>query len=136
MKDWLLPTGLALIAWILWAFLPKLAARHIDPQSAMIYQVLGGLIIGLGVLINMKFKVEFNLPGFSYGLAIGLLGFFGALMYLVAASKGPLVLVAPLTAIYPLGVIILAFIFLGETVTLKQGAGIAFSMLSIYLITS
>ena len=136
MKEWLLPTGLALFAWMFWGFLPKLAARHINAQSAMIYQVLGGLVIGLAVLINLKFKVDFNVPGMLYGLAIGLLGFFGALMYLVAASKGPLVLVAPLTALYPLGVIILGFIFLDETVSLKQGIGIAFSMLSIYLISS
>lgn len=136
MKDWLLPASLTLLAWILWAFLPKLAARHIDPQSAMIYQVLGGLIIGLGVLINMKFKVEFNLPGFSYGLAIGLLGFFGALMYLVAVSKGPLALVAPITALYPVGAIILGLIFLGEAITAKQGLGIGLSLVAIYLIST
>ncbi len=136
MKDWFLPASLALLAWILWAFLPKLAARHIGPQSAMIYQVLGGLIIGMGVLINLKFKVEFNIPGFSYGLAIGLLGFFGALMYLVAVSKGPLALVAPITALYPVGAIILGLIFLGEAITTKQGLGIGLSLVAIYLIST
>lgn len=136
MKDWFLPASLALLAWILWAFLPKLAARYIGPQSAMIYQVLGGLIIGIGVLINLKFKVEFNIPGFSYGLAIGLLGFFGALMYLVAVSKGPLALVAPITALYPVGAIILGLIFLGEAITAKQGLGIGLSLVAIYLIST
>ena len=136
MKDWVLPSGLALLAWMGWGFLPKLAARHINAQSAMIYQVLGGMLIGLAVLINLKFKVEYNLPGLVYGLAIGLLGFFGALMYLVAASKGPLALVAPLTALYPLGAIILSIIFLNESINIKQGFGIAFSLISIILITS
>jgi len=136
MKDWLLPTGLALFAWIFWGFLPKLAARHINAQSAMIYQVLGGLVIGLAVLINLKFKVDFNLPGALYGLAIGLLGFFGALMYLIAASKGPLTLVAPITALYPMGVILLSFLILGEAITTKQGIGIGLSLVSIYLIST
>jgi transporter family protein len=136
MREWLLPSGLALLAWMGWGFLPKLAARHINAQSAMIYQVLGGLVIGLAVLINLNFKVDFNIPGMVYGLAIGLLGFFGALMYLVAASKGPLVLVAPLTSLYPIGVIVLGFLILGETVTTKQGIGIGLSMLAIYLISS
>ena len=136
MKDWLLPTGLALFAWIFWGFLPKLAARHINAQSAMIYQVLGGLIIGLGVLIQMKFKVQFNIPGFAYGLAIGLLGFFGALMYLIAVSKGPLALVAPITALYPMGAILLSFLVLGETVTTRQGIGIGLSLVSMYLIST
>ncbi|MCJ7733225.1 MAG: DMT family transporter [Anaerolineales bacterium] len=136
MKNWLLPTILALFAWVFWGFFPKLAARHIGPQSAMIYQVLGGILIGLAVLINLKFKVEFNLPGFSYGLAIGLLGFFGALMYLVALSRGPLALVAPITAMYPVGAILLGLIFLGEPITIKQGMGIALSLVAIYLISS
>ena len=136
MKDWLIPTLLTLFAWIIWGFLPKLAARHIGPQSAMIYQVLGGIIIGIGVLINLRFKVEFNIPGFSYGLVIGLAGFFGAFMYLVAVSKGPLALVAPITAMYPVGAIILGLIFLGEAITTKQGIGIGLSLVAIFLIST
>lgn len=136
MKNWLLPTILALVAWIFWGFFPKLAARHIGPQSAMVYQVLGGIIIGVAVLINLKFKVEFNIPGFSYGLVIGLLGFFGALMYLLAVSKGPLALVAPITAMYPVGAILLGLIFLGEPITIKQGFGILLSIAALYLIST
>lgn len=136
MKDWLLPTGLTLFAWMFWGFLPKLAARHMNAQSVMVFQVLGGLVIGFAVLINLKFKVDFNVPGMLYGLAIGLLGFFGALMYLVALSKGPLSLVAPITAMYPLGAILLSFLILGESVTTKQGVGIGLSMVAIYLISS
>jgi len=90
----------------------------------------------LGVLIQMKFKVQFNIPGFAYGLAIGLLGFFGALMYLIAVSKGPLALVAPITALYPVGAILLSFLILGETVTTKQGIGIGLSLVSMYLIST
>ena len=136
MKEWLLPTGLTLFAWMFWGFLPKLAARHINAQSAMVYQVVGGLVIGLAVLINLKFKVDFNVPGMLYGLAIGLLGFFGALMYLVAVSKGPISLVAPITALYPIGIILLSFLVLGESITTKQGIGIGLSMVAIYLISS
>ena len=136
MKEWVLPTILTLLAWGLWAFLPKLAMRHIDPQSAIVYQALGGILVGLWVLITLKFRVEFNPPGFSYSLVIGLLGFFGAFMYLVAVSKGPLTLVAPITALYPMLAIILGFIFLNEAISLKQGIGIAMSLVSIYLIST
>lgn len=136
MKEWVLPTILTLLAWGVWAFLPKLATRHIDPQSAIVYQALGGILVGLWVLITLKFRVEFNPPGFSYSLVIGLLGFFGAFMYLVAVSKGPLTLVAPITALYPMLAIILGFIFLNEAISLKQGIGIAMSLVSIYLIST
>jgi transporter family protein len=136
MKDWVLPTILTLVAWGFWAFLPKIAIRYIDPQSAMVYQALGGVLVGLGVLISLKFKVQFNIPGFSYGLAIGLLGFFGAFMYLLAVSKGPLALVAPITALYPMLAIIMGMVFLNEAISLRQGFGIALSMVAIYLIST
>jgi transporter family protein len=136
MKDWVLPTILTLVAWGFWAFLPKIAIRYIDPQSAMVYQALGGVLVGLGVLISLKFKVQFNIPGFSYGLAIGLLGFFGAFMYLLAVSKGPLALVAPITALYPMLAIIMSLVFLNEAISLRQGFGIALSMVAIYLIST
>jgi transporter family protein len=136
MKDWVLPTILTLVAWGFWAFLPKIAIRYIDPQSAMVYQALGGVLVGLGVLISLKFKVQFNIPGFSYGLAIGLLGFFGAFMYLLAVSKGPLALVAPITALYPMLAIIMGMVFLNEAISLRQGFGIALSLVAIYLIST
>lgn len=136
MRPWLLPTLLTLLAWGFWAFLPKLAAKYIDPQSSIVYQVLGGILVGLVVLISLKFQVQFNFPGASLSLAIGILGFFGAFMYLVAVSRGPLSLVAPVTALYPMFAILLALIFLGETITLKQGAGIGLSLVAIYLIST
>lgn len=136
MRPWLLPTLLTLFTWGLWAFLPKLAARYLDPQSSVIYQVLGGLLVGIVVLISLKFQVQFNIPGFTLSLAIGILGFFGAFMYLVAVSRGPLTLVAPITALYPMFAILLGLIFLGETISLKQGLGIGLSLVSIYLIST
>jgi transporter family protein len=135
-KEWILPTSLSLLAWGLWAYLPKIATRYVDPKSAMVYQALGGVLIGLGFLIVLKFRVEFNLPGFSYNLVIGLLGFSGAFMYLVAVSKGPLTLVTPITALYPMLAIILGFVFLNEAISLKQGVGIAMSLVAIYLIST
>ena len=136
MKAWLLPTILTLLAWGLWAFLPKLATKYIDPQSAIIYQVLGGVLVGLVVLFSLKFQVQFNIPGFTLSLAIGILGFFGAFMYLVAVSKGPLTLVAPITALYPMFAILLGLIFLQETISIRQAAGIGLSLVAIYLISS
>ena len=136
MKPWLLPTLLTLFTWGLWAFLPKLASKYIDPQSSIIYQVVGGILVGLVVLISLKFQVQFNFPGFSLSLVIGILGFFGAFMYLVAVSRGPLTLVAPLTALYPMFAILLGIIFLGEAITLRQGFGIGLSVVAIYLIST
>ena len=136
MKNWLLPSILALLVWGLWAFLPKITARHIDLQSALIYQAFGSILFGLGMLAAMKFNVQYNLPGFTSGMAIGILGIFGAYLYLIAVSRGPLTLVAPITGLYPLIAIILGLVFLKESISLKQSIGIVFSLAAIYLISA
>lgn len=136
MRAWVIPTLLALFTWSLWAFLPKIATRYIDANSAMVYQALGAMLVGLGTLIVLRFKVQFNVPGFSLSVVIGVLGFVGVLLYLIALSRGPLTLVAPMSALYPLVAIILGFIFLQETVTPKQGVGIALSLAAILLIST
>jgi bacterial/archaeal transporter family protein len=136
MKEWFVYTLLALLLWGFWAFLPKIATRHIDPYSAMVYQALGAILVGTVLLIALKFKVEFNVPGFFSAFAIGVLGLSGAFAYIIALSKGPLALVAPLSAMYPVLAILLSFLILHESVTLRQGIGIAFSLVSIYLIST
>lgn len=136
MKEWMFPALITFISWGLWAFLPKVTIKYVDSGSAIVYQVIGGFIIGIGALIWLKFRVEFNPPGFTFGVITGLVGFFGATTYLIALSKGPLVLVAPLTALYPILAILLGFFVLHEAVTLKQGIGILMSMASIWLISS
>ena len=53
MKEWALYSGLATLAWGLWAFLPKFAVNSMDPKSALIYEVMGGVatwVLGFGVM--------------------------------------------------------------------------------------
>lgn len=136
MQTWIMPAIATFFAWGIWAFLPKITTRYINEGSAMVYQSLGGIIIGLGVLISMKFRLEFNPPGFTFGVATGLFGFFGAFTYLLAVTRGPLTLVAPLTALYPVLAILLGILFLNEAITLKQSFGILLSLVSIILIST
>jgi transporter family protein len=39
MRDWLLNSLIALGCFGLWAFLPKVSVRYINPQGALIYEV-------------------------------------------------------------------------------------------------
>ena len=53
---------------------------------------------------------------------------------LMALSKGKASLVVPVTALYPIGVILLAVLILKETLTLRQVCGILLSLAAIYLL--
>ncbi len=51
MKEWILPTVATFICWGLWSFIPKITTKYIDPKSAIIYEVVGGIVLNETVTI-------------------------------------------------------------------------------------
>ena len=136
MKEWILPTFGAFFLWGLWSFIPKITTKYIDPKSAVIYEVMGGIILAVIVLFSLHFRIDVHPKGIALGITTGLIGFLGALCFLYAVSKGPVTLVATLSALYPIISIVLAVFFLNETLSVKQGVGIAFGLVAMFLVAS
>jgi transporter family protein len=133
---WLLPATTAFICWGIWAFLPKLTTRYIDPKSAIIYEAAGGLVVALVVLALFVFKPATEPRGMVLALSTGVLGAMGAFAYLYAMTKGPVVLVSTATALYPTVAVVLAYFFLNESVTLKQAIGIVLGLIAMVLVST
>lgn len=136
MNHWLLPSLIALLSFGLWGLFTKLSVIHIDSRSALIYQTLGVAIISLIILTTMNFKVQTDTKGIMYALLTGLAYGVGCLFYFIAASKGKIITVVTLTALYPFVTIVLAYFLLKEGVTIKQGAGIVLAIGAIILMSS
>jgi transporter family protein len=135
-KEWILPAFGAFLVWGLWSFIPKITVRYISAKSAVIYEVLGGVIVAVVVLYSLNFRPDVHTKGVALGITTGVLGFLGALFFLIAVSKGPVSLIATLTALYPVISILLAMFVLNEPVTLKQGVGIIFALTAMFLVTT
>ncbi len=135
MAAWLLPTFLAFLCWGVWSFIPKLTMRYIDPQSAIVYEALGGMLVAVAVLFLIGFKPALDPRGAALSVATGALGVGGALAYLYAMRSGPVAPVATLSALYPVLAILLAGFLLREPVSLKQGAGIVLGLIAMALIS-
>ena len=133
MKSWFVPAILTLIFFGLWGFFPKITTRYIEPKSALVYEVAGGALVGLSVLVWLSFKPQVHPVGTFLGVITGISGFVGALFFLYAVSRGNASIVVTLSALYPLVVILLSRIFLDEPITLKQGIGIALALISMVL---
>lgn len=134
MPSWTLPAFIAFVTWGLWALLPKITTGLIDPRSVLFFQALGAFLTALVVLATLGFKPMVEARAISLALLTGALGMAGGLAYLYAISRGPATLVAVVTALYPLLTVVLATIFLGESVSLKQWLGIGLGLVSIVLI--
>lgn len=136
MKQWLLPTFGAFVLWGFWSFIPKITTRYISPKSAILFEVLGGMIVAIIVLFSLHFKPDIHPKGVLLAIMSGTLGFAGALAFLYAASKGPISLIAALSALYPVIAVVLAMIFLKEPVSVRQGLGIVLALVSITLVAT
>lgn len=136
MTNWISPALLALGSFGMWGLFTKLAVLHIDSKSAFIYQSLGVVIIGIIALGSMSFKPAIETKGIVYAILTGITYGIGCLFYLVAASKGKIITVVTLTALYPLVTILLAYILLKEVVSYKQGIGIALALVAILLMSN
>jgi transporter family protein len=130
----LTPTALAFLCWGVWAFLPKLTLRYIDPRSAIVYEAVGGLLVAFAALYLVAFKPALDPRGVALAVATGALGVGGALAYLYALRSGPVAPVATLSALYPVLAILLAGLVLREPVSLRQGVGIALGLIAMALI--
>lgn len=136
MSAWL-PAALAsLLFFGLWGFFTKLAVNHIDPKSALIYQTLGVLIIGILTLSTLNFKPATDNKGFTYATLTGLAYGVGCLFYFIAASKGKIMTVVTLTSLYPVVTILLSFLLLKEDVSIRQCLGIMLAFVAIVLMSS
>ena len=135
MKTWFLLSLSTIILWGFWGFLPKLTTRYISPNSALVYQVVGVVIVGIFALILVQFKPETNPRGILLGIITGIAAYSGVLAFLYAISKYKASVVIPMTALYPLVAIILSYFFLHESITVKQCIGIFLAIVAIVLFT-
>jgi bacterial/archaeal transporter family protein len=136
MTQWLPPALLALFSFGLWGLFSKLAIVYIDSKSALIFQTVGVLIVGLIALSLINFKPATDMKGLSFGLLTGIAYGVGCLFYLIAADKGKVITVVTLTALYPLITIILSYLLLHETVNIKQFLGILLALFAIFLMSN
>jgi transporter family protein len=127
---------LALVFWGIWGFLPKLATKYMAAQSIIIYEVLGGLCIGLVCFCFVGMRPETHPKGILYASLTGIVGLLGGFFYLLAVAKGKVSVVVTMTALYPIVTIGLAALLLREPITLKQGFGMALAVVSIILLAT
>ena len=135
MKEWLLPASMTLICWGVWGYIPKITTRYINPLSASVFEGLGSAVFALIIFFSLSFKPEFHPKGASLAFVTGMLGMLGALFYLFAMPKGKVSVIATIVALNPAITIALAYFFLKEPITLKEGLGMVFACIAIVLFT-
>lgn len=129
---WVIYSFLVFLAWGFWAFLPKLAIRKISTDSAFIYEVIGGCVIGATIVLI--WTPSFHPLGALLSYTAGLFSYGGVYFYIRAAKTDSIGIVASITGMYPIITVILGIYILGETITITKTLGVISALLAIFLI--
>jgi len=136
MNPWLTASLIAMANFGLWGLFTKLAVDHIDAKSAFFYQTIGAAVVGLLGLYIIGLKPMVDTRGIIFGLLTGASYSLGCLFFFFPASRGNIMTVVTLTALYPIVTIILSYLFFHDVVSLRQSAGIILAITAMYLFAS
>lgn len=134
MEIWILLALATLVIWGIWGFFSKLAVERLNPKHALIYEIIGEVVVAVLISIALKPVIAVSWRNSSVGIAAGAIMIIGILTFFIALKKWKSSVVVPLTALYPVVAIILGFIILKESVSMTQGIGIAVALTAAYLL--
>lgn len=130
---WLIWSGVAVVCWGAWAFLPRLIGESLTPAQSQALSTIG-LIPVMAWLLGTR-NGRRTVPsrrGCGIAFAAGLASCAGNVAYYRTLNLGGTAAsVVSVTALYPLVTVFLAMLFLRERLNWIQWAGILLSLASI-----
>jgi bacterial/archaeal transporter family protein len=133
---WLWYALLGIFWWGLWGFLSKIGSVAASPLQMQILFTLGMLPVALGMLVQMRWKLDRNPGGVTYGLLSGVATGLGTLGYYAALREQNASVVTPLTGVFPVLTVMLAFVVLRERLNKVQVGGMLLALASIVILST
>jgi transporter family protein len=133
---WFWPAAVVLITWGVVGLLQKLSTNYLSAESALIWLV-GGYFLLLPWLYPGKSVLSYPIQSLGYTMLSAGLNTLGAWALLAAMKAGGKAsIIVPLTALYPLIVVLSAPIILKETITRLQGVGVLCALVAVFLLST
>jgi transporter family protein len=130
MSNWLLMVFVALILWGITGVTQKLSTNHISAEYSFVWFAMAFVPIAILVMLAEGGAALLKSPGIIVFASVGgVLNGLGALTSFMALERdGKASVVIPLVALYPLVTVVIAYLFLGETVTAMQWIGVSMAV--------
>jgi transporter family protein len=133
---WLWYALLCIFWWGLWGFLSKIGSVAASPLQMQILFTLGMLPVAFVMLLQMRWKLDRNRGGVTYGLLSGVATGLGTLGYYAALREQNASVVTPLTGVFPVLTVVLAFVVLRERLNKVQMGGMLLALASIVILST
>lgn len=135
-SPWLIFAVVTTIFWGVWGAFIEI------PEKAGFPATLGYSVWALTMvpcatiaLINIKWRLEYDIKSIFLGSLVGFLGAGGQLILFQALRDGPAYIVFPVISLFPIITIFLSSVFLKETTTKRHWFGIVLALIAILLLS-
>jgi bacterial/archaeal transporter family protein len=133
---WLFLASLVLFCWGIVGLLQKLSTNRVSAESALIWLVVGFLLL-TPVFYPGRSVFHYSRRSLLDILACSALNALGALALFAAMKNGGKAsIVVPLTALYPLVVVVSAPLVLHQSITLFQACGVVCALTAVVLLST
>ncbi len=132
---WLRYALLCIFWWGLWGFLSKIGSEAASPLQMQILFTLGMLPVAVGMLWQMRWKLDRNRGGVTFGILSGVATGLGTLGYYAALREQNASVVTPVTGLFPVLTVMLAFVVLRERLNKVQTGGMLLALASIVVLS-
>lgn len=132
---WLWYALIGIFFWGLWGFLSKIGADAASPIQMQILFTLGMLPVAAAMLLQTRAKLDRNLGGITYGLLCGIATGVGTLGYYAALRQQSASVVTPVTGLFPVLTVVLAFVLLRERLNKVQMTGMLLALASVVILS-
>jgi bacterial/archaeal transporter family protein len=128
MEAWIVPAVTALVLWGVVGVLQKLGSNRLGANALLLW-VTAGYILMLPAVLGRSGSWAVSSDAILLGVLAGGVNGLGTWLLFRSLESGAKASVAvPLTALYPVVTVILAFIFLSERLSPREWFGVALAL--------
>ena len=135
MKPWLFPLVIAVILWGIAAFLRKKAVFFLPPQSALTFEIFGGVLMVIMILALTGGQLVREPRGAFFGVLTGFFAVGGTFFIFRALKEGPVSIITSFTALAVIITVVLGVTLLHEKLLPHHIAGIALGIAAAVLLS-
>jgi bacterial/archaeal transporter family protein len=132
---WLVYALIALVFWGITGVTQKLSTNAISTELSFLWFIYAMFVLAVIVIVAVPIQWHVTAKVFWLAVVSGSLNGLGALTSFAALEKGGKVsIVIPLCYLFPLVTVVLAVLFLRETVTKYEATGIGIALIAAVLL--
>jgi len=133
-QNWRIWMIVYLVLLGIWGVMVKVASVRLNALTVTFVSTTAAwLTVVLFSLPRLNFSSRF---GVSIAVLCGVIGGITSIIFYGVLKYAPASIVIPLTTLYVLVTVVLSYALLGETISLRQAAGILLGIAAVFLLTT